>query len=125
MLRLVQIDDYVRNEVEKVKSYALAHPYDEVYRARFLAGHELPVGDNPDHVVHIHQGYRVVYSISVIDKKKYHHLSISYEEKDKYPGVPEAELILDLFGMGKSVNDLDNVWLEESLQAVNLLKGLE
>jgi hypothetical protein len=122
MVRILQIDDYVTNEVAKVKNYALEHPYDESYRKLFLAGKALPVGDNPDHVVHIHSGYRAVYSISVLNEKKYHHLSVSVEEINKYPGIPEVELILDLFGMGKSINDLDNVWLEENAIAVNLLK---
>lgn len=125
MPRILQIDDYVRKEVEKVKKYAFEHPYGEVYREKVLAGEALPVGDNPDHVVHIHDGYRAVYSITVINKINYHHLSISYEEQGKYPGIPEAELILELFGMGNSVVDLDNVWLEEQVQAVNFIKEIE
>jgi hypothetical protein len=124
MPRLVQIDEYTRREIEKIKAYALDHPYDEVYRAKYLAGRALPVGDNPEHIVHIHQGYRAVYSISVIDKQSFHHLSISYSEKDQYPGLPEAELILELFGMGNSVKDLDNIWVEETNKAVNFLKGI-
>jgi hypothetical protein len=124
MVRVLQIDDYVRNEVAKVKKYAFEHPYDESYRALFIRGKTLPVGDNPEHVVHIHDGYRAVYSLSVLNNTKYHHLSISIEEKGKYPGIHEAEIILELFDMGKSVNDLDNVWIEEAVQAVNLLKEI-
>jgi len=124
MVRVLQLDDYVTKEVAKVIKYAFEHPYGESYRKLFIAGEVLPVGDNPDHVVHIHSGYRAVYSISVLNGKKYHHLSVSVEEKDKYPSVQEAELILDLFGTGNSINNLENVWLEENVRAVNLLKGL-
>jgi hypothetical protein len=124
MLRILQIDDYVINEVAKVKKYAFEHPYDESYRALFLEGKALPIGDNPEHVVHIHDGYRAVYSVSVLDNIRYHHLSISVEEKNKYPGIPEAEIIMELFDMGKSINDLDNVWIENAVQAVNLLKEI-
>jgi len=122
MLRIINIDDYVLNEAKKVISYASEHPYDESYRILLKSGDVLPVGDNPDHVVHIHQGYRAVYSITTLDSKRYQHLSISVEEKGKYPGIPESEMILDLFGMGKDIHDLENVWMEEDVQAINFLK---
>ena len=122
MPRLIEIDDYTKKEIAKVIQYASENPYGEKYRLNLSEGKALPVGDNPDHVVHIHQGYRAVYSISTLKGERYHHLSVSYEENDKYPGVYEAEVILDLFGMGKSVHDLDSVWLEEKVQAVNFIK---
>lgn len=125
MPRILQIDDDVLKEVEKVKKYAFEHPYGEAYRSLVVSGDALPVGDNPEHVVHIHDGYRVVYSISTLKSKKFHHLSISVNKKGKYPGIPDAQVIMDLFGMGKDVNDLDNVWLEKEMEAVNLLKEVE
>lgn len=120
MLRVLQIEEYTINEVEKVKKYALEHPYDEKYREEVLAKKALPVGDNPDHVVHIHDGYRAVYSISLINSVKFHHLSISVETN--YPDIRAAELILELFGMGSNVMELDNVWLEEDVRALNFIK---
>lgn len=125
MPRIIQIDNDVRKEVEKVKKYAFEHPYGEAYRSLVISKDALPVGDNPEHVVHIHDGYRVVYSITVHNSKKYHHLSVSVGKKGNYPGIPDTQIIMDLFGMGKDINDLDNVWLEKEMEAVNLLKEVE
>jgi hypothetical protein len=123
MIRLITLDNYILDEVKKVIKYAQEHPYDENYRKLQMSGDVLPIGDNPSHVVHIHQGFRAVYSISILNEKSYHHLSISVEEKDRYPRPKEAEVIMELFGMGNNLNDLDNVWLEEENEAINLLKG--
>jgi hypothetical protein len=125
MPRILQIDDDVIREVAKVKEYSLKYPCGEAYRELLKVGDALPVGDNPEHVVHIHDGYRAVYSVSVMDTKKYHHLSLSVEGKGKYPGIPDTEIILDLFGMGKDVHDLDSLWIEEKAKAVNLIKEIE
>lgn len=125
MLRILQIDEGTIKEIEKVKSYALAHPYDEHFISLVLSGDALPVGDNPEHVVHIHDGYRVVYSITVKDSKKFHHMSVSVESDTQYPSVPSVVHIMELFGMGNDINDMESVWPEEACRAINLLKGLE
>lgn len=122
MVRILQIDEYTRSEVTKIRKYAVEHPYDQDFRDKVVAGTALPVGDNPEHVLHIHDGYRVVYSIDKLEDRMYHHLSVSFIEDKKYPGQPEVECIMEMFGMGKSLHDLENVWLEEEVQAVNLLK---
>src|SRR4030042_6150655 len=122
MPKLLQINDETRIEIKKVKAYALAHLYDEQWRAEILAGIRETVGDDPNYVMHIHQGYRAVYSVDVDNGHKYHHLSISHEKG--YPGVLEAEMIMELFGMGKNIKDLDNVYMEELTTAVNLIKEI-
>ena len=125
MVRILTIDDYTLKEVEKVKKYAEEHPCDENYRIMQMAGIFLPVGDNPDHVVHIHQGFRAVYCVSVIKEKCYHHLSISYEEEGRLPQPPEVQVIMNLFGLGEDLHNLDTVWLEEEVEAINLLKEIK
>lgn len=123
-MRILQINEDTIKDIERVKVYAIAHPYDENYRSLQLSGDVSPVGDNPEHVIHIHDGYRVVYSISVINSIKFHHISISVESKTQYPSIPSVSHIIELFGMGNDVNNVDNVWLEESACAVNLIKEL-
>ena len=120
MPRIVQIDDYVKKEIAKVKSYAAEHPYNEEALISIKTETLAPPGDNPDHVVHIHDGFRAVYSVNVLKYIKYHHLSISYERG--MIGVPEAELILKMFGIAEDIMDLDHVYIEEKHQAVNLIK---
>lgn len=124
MSRIIRIDEYTLNEIEKVKAYAFAHQDGESYRKLAKSGDALPMGYNPKRVVHIHDGYRVVYSVSTLDSMKFHHLSISVEEKGKYPGIYDTEVIMDLFGMGKDLHDLENVWIEKDTRAVNLLKEI-
>ena len=124
MPRLLQIDEEVLKEVQKVKEYASKHPYGEDYRSLVLSNDAAPVGDNPEHVIHIHDGYRAVYSISTLGSKRFHHLSISVEKEGALPSIPAAETIMELFDMGKNIHDLENVWLENNI-AVNLLKEIE
>jgi hypothetical protein len=85
MPRILQIDEDTLKEVANVKAYSLAHPCGEAYRELLKVGDALPVGDNPEHVVHIHDGYRAVYSVSVLNSTKYHHLSLSVGKKGSYP----------------------------------------
>lgn len=121
MVRVLQINEEAIKEIEKVKSYAIAHPYDENYRKLVISGDARPVGDNPEHVVHIHDGYRVVYSIDILDSKKFHHISISVESKTDYPSVPSVICIMECFDMGNDLHAMENVWPEEDVLAINLL----
>lgn len=122
MVRVLQINEEAIKEIEKVKNYAIAHPYDENFRKLVLSGDVRPVGDNPEHVVHIHDGYRAVYSIDILDSKKYHHLSVSVESKTDYPSVPSVTHIMEFFGMGNDLYAMENIWPEEDVLAINLIK---
>lgn len=122
MPRLIRLDKDTLSEIEKVKKYAAANIFDEHSLLAIKEKLSPPPGNDPNFVVHIHQNFRVVYSIDEIDKNKYHHLSISYN--NGCPGIPEAIIILKAFGINKDVNELDNVWLEEG-NIVNLVTAIE
>lgn len=123
MPRLIKLDKKTNDDIAKVKEYAAQNIFDE---HALLAIKEkispLPE-DDPNFVVHIHQNFKVVYTIDTIDNELYQHLSILY--KDGCPGIAEAIVILKVFNMADDIHDLDNVWLEEASgkeYAVHLLK---
>jgi hypothetical protein len=122
MPRLIRLDKDTLSEIEKVKKYAAENIFDEHSLLAIKEKLSPPPGDNPDFVVHIHQNFRVVYTIDEINENKYHHLSISY--KSGCPGIPEAIIILKAFGINREITDLDNVWLEEG-NIVNLVTIIE
>jgi hypothetical protein len=123
MIRVLQIDSYVLGEIEKVRQYALEHVYTDTDAKQILSGKKNPPGDNPDHVVHIHDGFRVVYSVEKHDDNLYHHISLSY--KNGMIGIPKTQTILSYFGILKDINKADKVWLEHSdKEVVNILKKL-
>jgi len=78
-----------------------------------------PVGDNPEHVVHLHDGYRVVFSYEEQPVGLCAHMSISIESGHA-PHPAAVETIMEEFGMGKNLRDCLQVWIEGN--SVNLLK---
>jgi hypothetical protein len=124
-MRILQIDNDVRGEIRKVRGYAVEHIVDGDRLALIKAGKLLPVGDNPDHVVHIHDGYRAVYSV---DKHPhtgdlYHHLSVSIDRNDAYPHEEAVGTILKEFGM-KHWRLADRCWSEDEVCAFNVIQKM-
>lgn len=116
-MRILQITDETRKDIKKVIEYAENNILDN---ARLADPKEfLPVGDNPDHVVHIHDGYRVVFSIEEQSIGLCNHISISVESKDKYPNEHAVNMILNEFNM--SLDNSLSIWLEENVRAINIL----
>jgi len=122
-MRLLQITDETRIDIKKVREYAEHNiiSFDRLKAAIEDPLESIPVGDNPEHVVHIHDGYRVVYSIEQQSMGPLAHLSISVEKKGKYPNEAAVNLILKEFGMNEVLESV-NVWLDENNQSVNILQ---
>lgn len=122
-MRLLQITDETKVDIKKVREYA---EHNIVTLESLQAAIEdplecIPVGDNPEHVVHIHDGYRVVYSIEQQPMGLLAHLSVSVEARNKYPNEAAVNLILKEFGMNEVLESV-NVWLDENSQSVNILQ---
>lgn len=102
-MRLLIIDDTIKEVIQRVVTYAEMHVYsmDDLLD---MYNKQLPiVGDIPEHVCHIPMGFRVVYSIEEQNVGKIRHISISVETSGKLPSVPAIEQIIKLFGY---TNDL-------------------
>ena len=121
-MRVFQIDDDTRKEIKKVKAFAYKHKVDEANLRATMAGIVEPVGDDPDYVVHIHDGYRVVYSVEEQPIGDCHHISVSIDKKGKTPNPIAVEMILEEFGMKKLEDSLE-VWPEGI--AINIIQEIE
>lgn len=120
-MRTLQINEETFKDVAGVIAYAKANVFTVKRIYELMEGKISPPGDDPGHVVHIHDGYRVVYSIDEHHQKVWSHISVSIEAQDKLPNQAAVERILELFAM-KPVMDSEAVWVEESAGAVNILQ---
>jgi len=143
MKSLIEVNDKTKEDIERVKKYALNNPYCIIDGA--IEKGIIP-GDNSNHVIYINNLFRIVYSIDVFEGIAYHHLSISKIREEIFsniqknilsellkiksnttnlPEIPEAEEILKLFGIESDINDLYNVYYEANLSAINLVKKID
>jgi hypothetical protein len=127
-MRILQINDDTLVDIKKVKEYAERNivSIDTIKAAVECPMESIPVGDNPEHVVHIHDGFRVVYSIEEQPIGLIAHLSISVEALGKYPNEVAVNMILKEFGMDEVTSDSKNaacaVWIEEKNESVNIVQ---
>jgi hypothetical protein len=120
-MRVLVIDEKAKEKISKLIDYANAHQYSMKDLKKVIFGDHPPAGDYPEHVIALHKGYKVVFSIEEQPVGLCKHLSISVDTKGKAPSVEAVELIMDEFGMGNDIHDCLNVWVEEEHQTVNVL----
>jgi len=121
-MRILQIDDSVREDIAKLKKYAAEHIVDEHYLKLLKSGDMFPIGDNENHFMYIHDGYRIAYSVDKSDNGKlYHHISISVEAMGKAPNEYAVNMILEEFGL-KPYKESDGMYLEDNAEALNILQ---
>ena len=130
-MRVLQIDEEIKHDAKKVIKYAKENIVTVAQLKLNISKDILPIGDNPEHVLHIHDGYRVVFSIEEQSFKKPYkgkntalcnHLSISVESKDKYPNEHAVIAILELFDMETDFRKSLYIWKEEEIRAINILQ---
>lgn len=124
-MRILQITDQTKEDIQKLIAYAKAHIVsNDRLKAMVQSPKEFyPAGDDADHVVHIHDGYRVVYSIEEQNIGLCSHISISVESRTKYSHEAAVALILKEFGM--SLDLATKIWLEKTVNAVNVLQLID
>lgn len=123
-MRILQIDNDARKEIEKLKNYANEHKISINSVKAMIEGKEPPVGDNSAYAIYLYDGFRIVYSVEEHPIGYCHHISISVDEIDKYPNPEAVEMILKEFGM-KNIDESLSVWKEDCGQAINLLQKVE
>lgn len=126
------VDKRVVADVARLKAYAQAHPLNAHDLFRAVGKPERGIGNDPNFRLIIPVGFRVVYSLEEQPKLGLcHHLSVSVNELGKYPNEFAVLEIARLFGLPlKTVEDLKDgklchVWLEDEVQAVNVLAPLK
>jgi hypothetical protein len=123
-MRLI-IDDKAKAEIARVLSYAQKHMFKIADMKKVLDGIILPAGDNPEHVCHFFDGFKVVYSIE--DQPHFglcHHLSMSVDVEGRAPNIPAVEMIMKEFGISGTMRGCLSVWIEKD-EAINLLQKIE
>jgi len=124
-VRVLCINDDVKIKIAKLVQYASDHKIDFDTVEKIAGGNQPPIGDDPNYVCFIPDGYRVAFSIEQQpDKYWYKHLSISVNNKSKLPSIPAAEMIMKEFGFVGIIKDLDHVYVEDKVRpaAVNLIQ---
>lgn len=125
MLRVLEINEYTKKEIAKVIKYSKNNIYDESMLKLIHTGDLFPAGDNPNHLVHIHDGYRVIYSLEKQPVGLCHHISISIEDQDKYPHPEAVKMILKEFNMSDNLEINLKIWKEKGWNAINILQKVK
>ena len=100
-MRALLIDDKVKEEIKTVIEYAKANVITAKQHVAIIASEELPAGEDPERVINIFKGYRVVYSRDYADDDIYHNISISVDSgptKGDLPSVVAFQEIIKEFG---------------------------
>lgn len=61
-MRALLIDDEAKKSIKKLMDYAQSHVLSLPMMEKAVRGEIAPVEDNPDHVINIYEGYRIVFS---------------------------------------------------------------
>ena len=120
MNRVLEINSETEKDAAKVIKYANEHRYTEAMNKLVASGDLAPAGLDPNFLLHIHDGYRVIYSIEKQPSGWCHHISISVEAKGKYPNEYAVKMILQLFNMLDPERD-QLIWPDEESESVNVL----
>lgn len=122
MMRVLLIDKNAKHEAKKVIAYAEKNIV-TLAKVKLMMARDLPpVGDNPNHIFHIHNGYRVVFSIEEQPFGLCNHISVSIESKHKYPNPHAIEEILKLLNMDCKLKNSLKIWQEEEWKAINIIQ---
>jgi len=112
-------------EIERVKKYAADHAL-TLDQLRQAVNNDIPpVGDNLDHVC-FWGNFRIVFSYEDQSIGRCAHLSVSLPEghKKNLPTPADIQEILPLFEMGNDLYNCENVWIEDNVPAVNVLRRM-
>jgi len=124
-MRLLQINDETNEDIAKVVKYANEHKFTIDQMKLLMAGDIEPPGDNPDYMLYINNGYRVVYSLEEQPIGWCHHISISVDKEKKYPHGIATQMIMGAFGMDGNLKNNVSVWMDKNTQSINILQRVK
>lgn len=112
-----------RARIAEIIAYSDAHtfPYEELVEAS--KGRRFPAGDNPEHVMDLQVGYRVVFSYENQKQGRARHISVSHESG--LPSVIAFNLILSEFGFRGRAMESDLYQLLLWQESKNVMNALE
>lgn len=128
-MRVLQIGPKEKEAIQTLIDYAEGHRVDGELLQRSLR-REWAVGDDPNYICYIEQGYRIVYSIEQQPIGWCRHLSVSVDDTNKLPHPAAIELLMEEFGFRCKLKECLNTWIEENVllptgiavNAINILQ---
>lgn len=111
-MRVLVIDDFSKARIKRLREYAENNPLTTQDVLDTIDGKKGPIGDDPNHVVHLFDNFRIVYSVEQQPEGTFKHISVSLKDTDKLPSLQAFELILEAFGMPDTANCV-HMWIEE------------
>ena len=124
MVRVLEISSETKKDAAMVIEYAKEHRYSKAMCKLINSGDLPPAGDDPNFLLYIHDGYRVIYSIEEQPLGWFHHISISVEVEGNYPNEEAVQIILELFNIFDP-EERRLIWLDKSSESVNALFPFE
>lgn len=119
MPRVMIIGPKEKEAIQGLVSYAEKHHVDKDLIQKCMKK-EWAVGDDPNYIAYIEQGYRLVYSIEEQPRGWFRHLSVSVDNIEKAPHPAAVELLMKEFGFKGSLDY--RIWMEKN---VVLSTGIE
>jgi hypothetical protein len=120
-MRLLLIGLEEKNEINKVIDFAKKHPITQQQLTTTI------VGDIPDYVCSITEGFRIVFSFEHQPVGWCRHISISVSDPNKLPSILAVEMIIKEFGFSDNISDQENVWIENEIlpNAINVVSKIK
>lgn len=125
IMRGLLISNIEQKKIKDLIDFANDNVLDTDHMLDIKNGIKKPVGADPNFVLFIPIGFRVVYSVEQIGNNKQRHISISVEggHKNKIPNPAAVEAILLEFDMDRE--DQNGMFLEEEVGVVNVVAPYE
>jgi len=134
--RILVIDAQAEQRITTLRQYAEQHVYSFVFLMELAATGRKEgrsISDDSNHVIFLHDGYRVVFSHEEASPGKiWRHLSVSVNaEEGVLPSIPSVALIAGQFGFALDLTDPWTtppdgpvVWIENN-KAINLMEPVD
>lgn len=127
-MRSLVIDEEAKTRINELVQHCAEFPISYQALEAMVEGTIRPIGDSPDHVMRLFDGFRVAFSWEVqSDFITYRHISISVS--DKMPSLDAINMLLEFFQfegrLGQPTKPI-KVWIEtildSSIRAINILE---
>ena len=95
-MRALLIDEEAKTRINELVQHCAEFPISYQALEAMVEGKIRPIGDSPDHVMRLFNGFQIAFSWEVqSDSITYRHISISVS--DKMPSLSLVNMLLELF----------------------------
>ena len=125
-MAILLIDEIAKEAIKKLREHAHSNPYTIDMMLDRMNKQLPPPGDVPENVCYIHDGFKCVFTIETNGTQTVKHLSISTKRLGRYPTPEAVAMLMEEFGfVAKTIHEVDQSYLEESVEAVNVIEYIK